>query len=379
MVYRIDSIAVRPLSVPLTDPFTIASGRMVATRAALVEATLVDERNGARATGLGEAAALPPVTHEDQPDLIDTVRAFARRAHRLAFDGAVALEAIARITDRDDALAHRPVARSAIQTALLDAAARHQGVSLYRLLMEPLARDVAVDTSMQSDITIPIHDPAYMGELAIGWARKGFSRFKVKVGLDLGRDLDGLANIHARVPAATFLIDANGGYNARAAIDLYVRATRAGVVIECFEQPCARDDLDGMATVTREIAAPVIADESLRDVDDLHRIVEARAATGVNLKLVKLGGPVKARAIGRAAKELDLDVMMGAMVETRLGITSAAHVCVAIGGARFVDLDTAWLMREDPFVGGYRAEGPDYELPDAPGQAIEYAGAELRA
>lgn len=378
MAYRIDSIAVRPLSVPLTDPFTIASGRMVATRAALVEVTLFDEHNGARATGLGEAAALPPVTHEDQPDLIDTVRAFARRAHGLSFDDAGVLDAIARITEREE-LAQRPVARSAIQTALLDAAARLQGVSLYRLLMDLRADDVAVDTSMESDITIPIHDPAYMGELAEGWARKGFSRFKVKVGLDLARDLDGLANIRARVPAATFLIDANGGYSARDAIDLYVRATRAGVVIECFEQPCARDDLDGMATVTREIAAPVIADESLREVDDLRRIVEARAATGVNLKLVKLGGPIAARAIGRAARALGLELMMGAMVETRLGITSAAHVCVALGGARFVDLDTAWLMREDPFVGGYRAEGPDYELPDAPGQAIEYVGAELRA
>ena len=68
MAYRIESIAVRPLSVPLIDPFTIASGRIEATRAALVEATVRDERAGGRATGLGEAAALPPVTHEDQPD-----------------------------------------------------------------------------------------------------------------------------------------------------------------------------------------------------------------------------------------------------------------------------------------------------------------------
>ena len=79
MALRIDSITARPLSVPLLDPFTIASGRIETTRAALVEVTLVDEATGARAVGLGEAAALPPVTHEDQPDLIDAARAFAAR------------------------------------------------------------------------------------------------------------------------------------------------------------------------------------------------------------------------------------------------------------------------------------------------------------
>jgi L-Ala-D/L-Glu epimerase / N-acetyl-D-glutamate racemase len=55
------------------------------------------------------------------------------------------------------------------------------------------------------------------------------------------------------------------------------------------------------------------------------------------------------------------------MIETRLGMTAAAHVACALGGADFVDLDTAWLLTADPFEGGYRANGPDYVLPDAPG------------
>ncbi len=374
MAYRIESIAVRPLSVPLIDPFTIASGRIEATRAALVEATVRDERTGAVATGLGEAAALPPVTHEDQPDLLDAARAFALHARGRALDDAAPHDAIVRLVEHPDAaLAARPVARSALETALLDAVARLHGVALFRLLMAPRALG-AVDARMASDITIPIHDAGYMGELAAGWSARGFSCFKVKVGLDVERDLAGLAAIHARAPEATLRIDANGGYDARAAIDFFQRATRAGARIECFEQPCARDDLAGMARVTRELPVPVVADESLRDGSDLRRIVDARAATAVNLKLVKLGGPRRALEIAREAKALGLDVMIGAMVETRLGITSAAHVCVALGGARFVDLDTAWLLAREDFVGGYRAEGPNYELPDEPGQSITYVG-----
>jgi L-alanine-DL-glutamate epimerase-like enolase superfamily enzyme len=64
----IAAIEVEPLSIPLREPFVIATGRIDTTRAVLVRATLEDG-GGRRATGLGEAAALPPVTREDQPDL----------------------------------------------------------------------------------------------------------------------------------------------------------------------------------------------------------------------------------------------------------------------------------------------------------------------
>ncbi len=37
-------------------------------------------------------------------------------------------------------------------------------------------------------------------------------------------------------------------------------------------------------------------------------------------------------------------------------MTAAAHVAAALGGVDFVDLDTAWLLRDDPFVGGYQAD-----------------------
>jgi len=63
-------------------------------------------------------------------------------------------------------------------------------------------------------------------------------------------------------------------------------------------------------------------------------------------------------------------VMVGGMVESRLGMTAAAHLCASLGGVQFPDLDTAWLLAEDPFEGGYRAEGPRYELPDSPGLAV---------
>src|SRR5205823_4099127 len=84
-------------------------------------------------------------------------------------------------------------------------------------------------------------------------------------------------------------------------------------------------DLDGMAEVAGAIEAPVIADESVQNLADLRRVLEKRAAGGVNLKLAKSGGPLRAIEIGRAARVAGLRIMCGGMVETRLGMTAAAR------------------------------------------------------
>ena len=362
MRLRLSSLVGSPLSVPLVDPFVIASARVEVTRAALVEVVLVDEEGGQAARGLGEAAALPPVTGEDQPDILAAVQALGEQVIGASFQGNFG-EIGALLAALDD----HPVARSGVEAAILDAAARLAGQPLFRWLA---GHQGPLEPRLTSDITVPIHAPAYMGTLAAQWRALGFRCFKVKVGLDAAQDLEGLAAMRQAVPDARFRLDANGGFRAEAAIALYQAAIAQGLLIECFEQPCARDDLAGMAEVTRSLPVPVIADESVRSLADLERLATARAASGVNLKLGKMGGLGQALAIGRRAAELGLARMIGGMVETRLGMTTAAHVAVALGGVELVDLDTAWLLREDPFVGGYEAAGPEYRLPEALGLGV---------
>ena len=79
---------------------------------------------------------------------------------------------------------------------------------------------------------------------------------------------------------------------------------------------------------------------------------------GVNLKLVKSGGLRQCLAIATMARAADLTLMVGAVVETRLGIAAALQLCTAVGGVEFPDVDTAWLLAADPFEGGYETDGP---------------------
>jgi len=133
------------------------------------------------------------------------------------------------------------------------------------------------------------------------------------------------------------------------------------------------EDVAGAAQVAAACRVPVLADESVKSLAELRAVLAARAATGVNLKVAKSGSLLGAYAIGREAQKAGLPLMVGGMVETRLGMTAAAHLVAALGGVAFPDLDTAWLLATDPFEGGYVADGPRYLLPDAPGLGVRTA------
>src|SRR5262249_3008154 len=137
------------------------------------------------------------------------------------------------------------VARAGVEAAILDALARLAGVPLFAAIGSPGAP--AID--LQTDITLPISDPERMSATARGHRRSGFTTCKVKVGRDWQADLASLRAVAGAVPDARFRLDANAGFAARDALALLDAALAAGLTVECYEQPCAADDLAGMAEV----------------------------------------------------------------------------------------------------------------------------------
>lgn len=344
---RIERIEISPLSVPLLEPFVIATGRIDTTRAALVRASVIDD-SGRRELGLGEAAALPPVTREDQPQLLSQLN---QAAASLIHESIATLDELTALLDRLFVAA--PVARAGMECALLDACARLNDQPLCTWLTG------APPITLTTDMTLPIAEPTHMAELAVGYRARGFRVFKVKVGKSIDDDIRALSLIASHVPDACFRLDANAGFTADQALRVLDACAQARLVVECFEQPCGRDDLLGMARVSSMTEVPVVADESVRTLDELERVHQVGAANGVNLKLVKSGGLVSALAIGQRARQLGMRVMCGGMVETRLGMSAMGHVACALGGVDYVDLDTAFLLASDPFVGGYVDCGAD--------------------
>ena len=362
---RIVDARTTELRVPLREPFVIATARMDTTRAALV--TLVTESNvsslssaAARHTGIGEAACLPPVTWEDLPDVLSAASKGLGTLFGRTLDRPEDAAGLA-----EEASAGSPVLAAAVECALVDALARSRGLSVRALFGE-----TGTARTVESDITLSIGDEGDMLRSARDWYSRGFRAFKVKVGKDADREARAICTLHTSLPGVRFRLDANAGYGPREALATLATLRACGAHVECFEQPCAREDLDGMARVVKEGAVDVVADESLRGDADLDALIAARAATSVNLKLVKLGGFGPALALGRRALASGLGLMVGGMVETRLGMTCAATLVATLGRVAYADLDTAWLLADDPFEGGFSSDGPHLTVLEGPGFTV---------
>ena len=333
-----------PLDLPLIEPFAIATGRVTAARNVLVHVTLADGTEG-----IGEAAPLPPSGGETQETALAAVHGMIGLV-----EGYDAARWRALSAALEGSFEHQATARAAVEVAVLDALTRSWGISLFQFFG-------GVESSVETDITIPIEQPAHMAQLAKRYATSGASTLKLKVGTNVDDDLDRVLAVVEGAPDCDVILDGNQGYTPPAALELLRCLSEEGIQPVLFEQPVHRHDLEGLRFVTERAGVPIAADESVQTAADALRIARLGAANVVNIKLMK-AGIVEAIKIADVCKAAHIDLMVGAMLESRLGIAASAHLIAGLGGFRYVDLDTPMLLSTDPFTGGYEQNGMSYTL-----------------
>ncbi len=230
-------------------------------------------------------------------------------------------------------IGRNPAAKAALSAALHDLLGKRLGQPVWKLWgLEPRAP--------VSSFTLGIDTPEVMR--AKLREAEPYPVLKIKVGS--GRDEEILQMIRDAGPGKTIRVDANTGWSASQAIRALPMLEAYGV--ELVEQPVAKGDLEGMARVRRASRIPVIADESCEVAADVHRL--AGAVDGVNIKLAKCGSLREALRIVHVARAHGLQVMLGCMVESTLGIAAALQLAPLVD---YVDLDGAALLANDPFTG----------------------------
>lgn len=258
----------------------------------------------------------------------------------------------------DRRLAGNRAAKAALDGALWDLLGKQRGEPVWRLL--GLGDAETAPAAIESSFTVALAEPERMLERAHEAVAAGFGIIKVKAGSE-----EEVATVErmAAETGARFRVDANGSWQARDALRAIDRLAMAGV--EFVEQPLEMDDLAGYRALAGRATLPVILDESVHDRLGLE--VFAELADGVNLKVSKLGGISRCFELAQAAKEAGLDLMMGCMIESSLGIAQALQLAPLL---RWADLDGALLLEEDPY-GGLDVQGAMFRPGEQPGLGVE--------
>jgi L-alanine-DL-glutamate epimerase-like enolase superfamily enzyme len=303
------SLSARIETWPVAGSFTIARGSKTHVDVVIVEIDCEGR------VGRGEGTA---------------IYYHGETAGRVADQARAIADAVAGGVTRTDLLRLMPrgAARNAVDCALWDIEAKMSGLPVSSLAG---MRDL---TPLQSAFTISVADPATMEKDA----RAAASYPLLKLKLAGTGDLDRVAAVRRGSPNARLIVDANESWTGRD-----VAAEAAALVpfgVELIEQPVkAGQDalLDGVVS-----PIPLCADESCQDRSDLDRCAGRYAA--VNIKLDKAGGLTEALALAADARARGMEIMVGCMLCTSLGIAPAMLVGQS---ARWIDIDGPLLLARD--------------------------------
>ena len=245
----------------------------------------------------------------------------------------------------------RGAARAAVDIALHDLWGRQLGRPLYQLFgLNP-------QRIPPTSFTIAIDEPELMAERA---RQANLPVIKIKLGSNID---EAIVSAIRQATAARLRVDANAGWSRDQAAELMPRLAQYG--LELFEQPLPVGDIEGLRWLrSQNFGAPIFADESIKSASDV--AAHAGAVDGVVIKLMKTGGIREALRAIHTAHSLGMQVMIGCMVESSVGVTAAAHLAPLCD---YVDLDGPLLIRNDPYQ-GVTYNGAQILLPVSPGLGV---------
>lgn len=326
--------------LPLAHTFTISRESITS------QPTLIVELSQDGVSGYGEATSNKYYGF--------TIERMARdlAAVKPQLESAALSEPTALWSQLEPALRDDPFALCALDQAAHDLWGKLQGQPVWKLW------GLSTEKIPASDYTIGIDTIETM--VAKMHEFPGWPIYKIKLGTD--RDLEIVRELRKHT-TATFRVDANCGWRADQTIAFAPELKKLGV--EFIEQPLKADRWDDLRRVGQQSALPIVADESCIVESDVERC--AGVFQGINIKLVKCGGLTPARRMIAQARQLGLQVMVGCMTESTVGISAIAQLLPLLD---YVDMDGAVLLAEDVAT-GVRLDRGRCIFPDAPGHGLK--------
>ena len=354
---KITDIRFGMLRVPLKTPFKTAL-RTVDT----IEDIVVSVHTDTGHVGYGEAPATAVITGDTHGSIVEAIKKYI--APRIIGEDVADLNRITQLIQ--GSLEKNSSAKAAVEIAVYDLFGQLYNAPLYKLLG-------GGDPVITTDITISVDYIDKMVADSIAAVDRGFESLKIKVGKDIGVDIERVKAIYAAVEGRALLrVDANQGWTAKQAVFALQTLEDAGVRLELVEQPVKAPDLEGLKYVTERVHTPIMADESVFGPTDVIELIRMRAADIINIKLMKTGGLSNAIHIADICGMYGMECMIGCMVETSVSVSAAVHLAVAKSSViTKVDLDGPSLCQFNPVVGGVIFNESEITVTSAPGLGIK--------
>ena len=278
----------------------------------------------------------------------------------------------------------------AVDMALIDLAARKQGVAACALLGGRRRQRLPVSWVAY------IRDAQLMEPEIEEKVAAGFRAFKLKVGDDLEQDLDRIRTLRRIAgPEAYLKVDASGAWELAEAVEVLQEMAECGV--DAVETPLrsasrhrAKNEPEtvnqNIDAVARELArlrdsVPMHLIEHVADFDDAfaQALITHAAVDVFNIVPCQAGDLERARRLVGCAQAGGLDVLFGSTVELGPGTAAALHLAAGCGITAPSDLVGPGLLSADVVAEDLAYHDGQLPVPQGPGLGVTLDAGKLES
>ncbi|MFN3685388.1 mandelate racemase/muconate lactonizing enzyme family protein [Salinarimonas sp.] len=254
------------------------------------------------------------------------------------------------------------MAIAAVETALWDAFGKEVGRPLHAL-WGGLWRE-----RVEASAYVFVSRPDAMRRRIDYFLERGFSTFKVKIGVDEASDVSIVETARRAIGDLPLRADVNGAWTPGTARRQLARL--APFDLAYVEQPLELDDLQGHADLRRAGPTPIALDESAYTLSDVGNIVRAGAADVVLLDPHEAGGLWQVVKQAAICESVGIPVTLHSGGELALSQAAYVHLAAAIPNMSLaIDTERDYLA-DDVAPDAPRLEDGRFEVPRAPGLGV---------
>jgi len=277
-------------------------------------------------SGIGEAA--PNIRYNETPEILREEWQRFIVSHPENCSGVDELEKRLNTLELPNAL------RFAIESAYIHFHCKKNNITIYDFLGLQPAR------SIKTAFSLPIMAAGDIGGFIRDNILYRFPALKIKVNRESAAEL---VHAVAKEYKSVLRVDANESFQNPDECLKFMKEIE-GLPVEFIEQPLPAEMEEEYRFLKKKSPLPIIADESVLDNPDFDAL--EKQFHGINMKLMKAGGYLNGTRILKEPRKRGMKTMIGCMVESTIGISSAMHLCTLVD---YVDLDGSLIIKDEPF------------------------------
>lgn len=256
-----------------------------------------------------------------------------------------------------------PIAKAGVDLALHDLLGRLRGKSMPELWgRKPLDRITLSWTVNPTSL-------AEIEPLMEEGRKRGYRNFNVKIAPDPKFDLELCRTVRKLAPQCFLWADANGGYDAKTALEVAPKLADIGVNI--LEQPVAANRLTGFRALKKQGALPIVMDEGVVSSTELLEFIELGLLDGVAMKPARTGGLWDARRQVEILQEHNLLFLGSGLTDPDVALAAALQLYAAYGLKFPAALNGPQFLRGSYLKQPLAVKEGAIEVPRGPGLGVE--------